>query len=119
MVRVCGVILAPKKHVNIALRSVYGIGRTRALKICEMAGVNPAEKVTDLPESAFTSIQKAIDELSYEVEGDLRRLVASAIKRLKDIKSYRGLRHRLRLPCRGQRTKTNAKTRKRAGSSSK
>jgi len=110
MIRVSGVILPPKKHIAIALRSIYGIGQTSALKICEQAGVQPSVKVSDLTEAMIVSIQKAVSEC--EVEGDLRRRVAMNIKRLRDIKCYRGLRHRRGLPCRGQRTKTNARTRK-------
>lgn len=110
MIRVSGVILPPNKHVGIALRSIYGIGRTRALLICEGAGVEPSVKVSDLQDDVVTLIQKTVAE--FEVEGDLRRRIAMNIKRLRDIKCYRGLRHRMGLPVRGQRTKTNARTRK-------
>lgn len=110
MVRVSGVILPPNKHVGIALRSVFGVGRTRALQICDAVGIAPSVKVVDLQEETANLIQKAVAE--FEVEGDLRRRIAMNIKRLRDIKCYRGLRHRMGLPVRGQRTKTNARTRK-------
>lgn len=110
MIRVAGVILPHNKHISIALRSVYGIGRTRALQICEKVGIKPSLKVSDISEDIATLIQKAVQE--FEIEGDLRRRIAMNIKRLRDIKCYRGLRHRVGLPVRGQRTKTNARTRK-------
>ena len=110
MIRIAGVILPQNKHISIALRSIYGIGRTRALQICEKVGITPAIKVADLEENIAALIQKAVQE--FEIEGDLRRRVAMNIKRLRDIKCYRGLRHRLGLPVHGQRTKTNARTRK-------
>lgn len=110
MIRVSGVILPPNKHISIALRSIYGIGKTRALKICKQVGIEPTVKVSDLTEEVVIFIQKTIGE--FEVEGDLRRRIAMNIKRLRDIKCYRGYRHRRGLPCRGQRTKTNARTRK-------
>lgn len=110
MVRISGVIMAPNKHVVIALRGVFGIGRTRALQICKDAGVETNVKISDLTEDTINKIQKVV--ASYEVEGDLRRRVAMNIKRLRDIKCYRGLRHRMGLPVHGQRTRTNARTRK-------
>ncbi len=110
MIRISGVILPPSKHISIALRSVYGVGKTRALQICKEAGINPAAKVSELAEDVTTAIQKVVNE--FEVEGDLRRRIAMNIKRLRDIKCYRGMRHRLGLPVRGQRTKTNSRTRK-------
>lgn len=110
MIRVAGVILPPKKHIKIALLSVFGIGLTRALQICQKIGLNPSTKVSDLTEQAIKSIQQVVAE--FQVEGDLRRKISMDIKRLKDIKCYRGLRHRRRLPVRGQRTKTNARTAK-------
>jgi small subunit ribosomal protein S13 len=120
MVRVCGVVLEPNKHINIALQNIYGIGRTRAYKICGELEINPAQKVKDIEESIFASIQKSIEAMGFEIEGDLRRRISLNIKRLKDIKCYRGNRHRLGLPVRGQNTKTNAKTcKKRRGSSKK
>lgn len=110
MIRISGVIMPPTKHIVIALRGVFGIGATRAKQVCEKVGVNPAMKVSELKDDVVTMLQKAVAE--FEVEGDLRRSVATNIKRLRDIKCYRGLRHRRNLPCRGQRTKTNARTRK-------
>jgi small subunit ribosomal protein S13 len=109
-IRISGVILAPNKHIRIALRSVYGIGNHRAMDICARAGIDPAIKVVNLKEDHATLIQEAVNQ--YEVEGDLRRRVAMDIKRLVDIKCYRGLRHKKGLPVRGQRTRTNARTRK-------
>ncbi len=109
-IRISGVILPPNKHVRIALRAVYGVGGHRAGVICKKAGLDPSIKVKDLQDDHATLIQAAVNE--YEVEGDLRRRVAMDIKRLVDIKSYRGLRHKKGLPVRGQRTKTNARTRK-------
>lgn len=113
MMRISGVILPPNKHIKIALRSVYGIGDTTAKRICSKVGIDPAEKVCNLDDSQATEIQQAVNE--YEVEGDLRRRVELNIKRLMDIKCYRGIRHRRGLPLRGQRTKTNARTRKGRG----
>jgi small subunit ribosomal protein S13 len=110
MIRVSGVILPPNKHISIALRSVYGIGRTRALQICDAVGIAASVKVSDIKEDMANLIQKAVAE--FEVEGDLRRRIAMNIKRLRDIKCYRGLRHRMGLPVHGQRTRTNARTRK-------
>lgn len=110
MIRVSGVILPPNKHICIALRSIFGIGRTRALQICQAAGIEPNVKVSAIQEEMANTIQKVVSE--FEVEGDLRRRIAMNIKRLRDIKCYRGLRHRMGLPVRGQRTKTNARTRK-------
>ena len=109
-IRISGVILPPHKHMRIALRAVYGIGNHHALAICSKVGLNPAVKVSELKEEQVTLIQAAVNQ--YEVEGDLRRRVAMDIKRLVDIKSYRGIRHKKGLPVRGQRTKTNARTRK-------
>ena len=109
MIRVSGVVL-PNKHISVALRSIYGIGKTRALEICAKIGVSPAAKVSEIQEDIANLLQKVIAE--YEVEGDLRRRIAINIKRLRDIKCYRGSRHRRNLPVRGQRTKTNARTRK-------
>jgi small subunit ribosomal protein S13 len=110
MIRVSGVIMPPNKHVVIALQSIFGIGRTRAIQICEAVGVEPSVKISALEEDTITSIQKAVTD--FEVEGDLRRRIAINIKRLRDIKCYRGLRHRMGLPVHGQRTRTNARTRK-------
>ncbi len=110
MIRVSGVIMPPNKHIGIALQSIFGIGRTRALQICNAVGVDAAVKVADIKDDVVTLIQKAAAE--FEVEGDLRRRIAINIKRLRDIKCYRGLRHRMGLPVHGQRTRTNARTRK-------
>jgi len=109
-IRISGVILPPNKHIRIALRSVYGIGSHRALEVCKKVGINPAKKVSELKDDYTTQLQEAVNQ--YEIEGDLRRRVAMDIKRLGDIKCYRGLRHKRGLPVRGQRTKTNARTRK-------
>lgn len=110
MIRIAGVILPQSKHISIALRSIYGIGRTRSLQICAKVGVEPSVKVSNIGDDVAALIQKAVQE--FEIEGDLRRRISMNIKRLRDIKCYRGLRHRMGLPVRGQRTKTNARTRK-------
>ncbi len=110
MIRVSGVIMPPNKHIGIALQAIFGIGHTRAWQICKSIGVAPSVKVVDLKDDVVAMLQKTITE--FEVEGDLRRRIAINIKRLRDIKCYRGLRHRMGLPVRGQRTKTNARTRK-------
>lgn len=109
-VRISGVIMAPNKHLRIALRGIFGIGNTRALQICEELSLDPTMKVNAIREDLFPKIQQAINR--FEVEGDLRRRISTNIKRLIDIKCYRGLRHKKGLPVRGQRTKTNARTRK-------
>ena len=111
MARINGVDLPREKRVEIGLTYIYGIGRTTATKVCEKAGVNPATRVRDLTEDEVTKLRDAIDE-SYTVEGDLRREVKQNIARLMEIGCYRGLRHRKGLPVRGQRTHTNARTRK-------
>lgn len=110
MARIAGVNLPVQKHVWVALTSIYGIGRTRALEICKAAGVESSTKVRDLTEPEVEQIRSEVARVS--VEGDLRREVAMNIKRLMDLGCYRGLRHRRGLPVRGQRTKTNARTRK-------
>lgn len=109
-IRIAGVILPPNKHLRIALRSIYGIGSHRALEICKKIGLDPAVKVLTLNDDHASLILGAVNE--YRVEGDLRREVSMNIKRLGDIKCYRGLRHKRGLPVRGQRTRTNARTRK-------
>ena len=111
MARIAGVDLPREKRVEIGLTYVYGIGRTSAKKILEATGINPDTRVKDLTEDEIGKIREAIDH-EYTVEGDLRREVALNIKRLVEIGSYRGIRHRKGLPVRGQRTKTNARTRK-------
>lgn len=110
MARIAGVNLPVQKHIWVALTHIYGIGRTRALQICESAGVAPDTKVRDLTEAEEEKVRQEIGRLS--VEGDLRREVSMNIKRLMDLGCYRGLRHRRGLPVRGQRTRTNARTRK-------
>ena len=111
MARIAGVDIPNNKRVEIALTYIYGIGRTSAKKILEETGINPDTRVKDLTEEEIGKIRDAIDA-NFTVEGDLRREVALNIKRLVEIGSYRGIRHRRGLPVRGQRTKTNARTRK-------
>ncbi|MGY6587900.1 MAG: 30S ribosomal protein S13 [Wenzhouxiangella sp.] len=110
MARIAGVNLPVQKHIWVALTHIYGIGRTRAYQICEATGVAPETKVRDLTEAEQEKLRQEIGK--YIVEGDLRREVAMSIKRLMDLGCYRGLRHRRGLPARGQRTRTNARTRK-------
>ena len=110
MARIAGVNLPVHKHVWVGLQSIYGIGRTRSKKICEVAGVEPTTKIRDLSEPEIERLRAEVGK--YVVEGDLRREVGMAIKRLMDLGCYRGLRHRRGLPVRGQRTLTNALTRK-------
>lgn len=110
MARIAGVDLPREKRVEIGLTYIYGIGRTSSNKILESAGVNPDIRVKDLSDEDVNKIRKAME--NYKVEGDLRRDVALNIKRLTEIGCYRGIRHRRGLPVRGQRTKTNARTRK-------
>ena len=111
MARIAGVDLPKDKRIEIALTYVYGIGRTTATKILEETGINPDIRVKDLTDEDEAKIRDIIDE-KYLVEGDLRRQTALDIKRLSEIGCYRGLRHRKGLPVRGQRSKTNARTRK-------
>ena len=110
MARIAGVNLPVQKHAWVALTHIYGIGRSRALEICEAANVASDTRIRDLSEPEVEAIRAEISKLS--VEGDLRREVAMNLKRLMDLGCYRGLRHRRGLPVRGQRTKTNARTRK-------
>ncbi len=110
MARIAGVDLPREKRVEIGLTYIYGIGRTSASKILEETGVNPDTRVKDLTDEDVAKLRAAID--NYTVEGDLRRDTALDIKRLMEIGCYRGLRHRKGLPVRGQRSKTNARTRK-------
>jgi len=110
MARIAGVNLPAQKHVWVGLQSIYGIGRTRSKKVCEAAGVTSTTKIRDLSEPEIDRLRLEVGK--YIVEGDLRREVGIAIKRLMDLGCYRGLRHRRGLPLRGQRTKTNARTRK-------
>jgi len=111
MTRIAGIDLPKGKRIEIALTYIYGIGRNNSRSILEEAGINFDRKSDELGEEDVSKIRKVIDE-SYPVEGDLRREVSMNIKRLMDMGSYRGLRHRKGLPLRGQRTHTNARTRK-------
>ena len=111
MARIAGVDLPRNKRMEIALTYIYGIGRTRAMEILTEAGVSPDTKTDVLADSEITAIRNIIDK-EHKVEGDLRRDISMSIKRLMDLGSYRGLRHRKGLPVRGQRTGTNARTRK-------
>ena len=111
MARIAGVDLPREKRIEIGLTYIYGIGRPTSNVILEKAGINPDTRVKDLTEEEAGRIRKIIDE-EYLVEGDLRREVSLNIKRLMEIGSYRGIRHRRGLPVRGQKTKTNARTRK-------
>jgi small subunit ribosomal protein S13 len=111
MARIAGVDLPREKRVEVALTYIYGIGLTSAQKTLEEAGVNPDTRVKDLTEEETVKIREVLDR-KYQVEGDLRREVALNIKRLSEIGCYRGIRHRRGLPVRGQKTKTNARTRK-------
>ena len=111
MARLAGVDLPAKKRAEIGLTYIYGIGRTRALSLCHRAGVNPATKVSDLTDDEVNRI-RTILEVEGSVEGDLRKELSMNIKRLIEMGAYRGLRHRRGLPVRGQRTHTNARTRK-------
>jgi len=111
MARIAGIDLPKEKHIEIALTYIYGIGRRLSNKILKLAAVNPNTRAKDLKEDEISRIA-AIIQKEYKVEGDLRREISQNIKRLIDIGSYRGLRHRKSLPVRGQRTRTNARTRK-------
>ena len=111
MARIAGVNLPNQKRLEIGLTYIYGIGPTSARKICSALDLSPDEKVKDLTDEEVTKLQRHIDE-QYQVEGDLRRERQQSIKRLIEIGAYRGIRHRRGLPVNGQRTKTNARTRK-------
>jgi small subunit ribosomal protein S13 len=111
MARIAGVDLPREKRVEISLTYIYGLGRTTSNEVLAKAGVNPDTRVRDLTEEEINKLREVIDR-DYKVEGDLRREESMNIKRLIEIGSYRGLRHRRGLPVRGQRTKTNARTRK-------
>ena len=111
MARIAGIDLPREKRIEIGLTYIYGIGRTSAQKILEMTGINPDIRVKDLTEDQESALREVIDK-HYTIEGDLRREVALNIKRLTEIGCYRGQRHRRGLPVRGQRSKTNARTRK-------
>ena len=111
MARIAGVDIPREKRVEVALTYIFGIGPTRAKAVLEVSGVNPDTRVKALTEAEITRLRDAVEK-SYKVEGDLKSEIGQNIKRLMDIGSYRGLRHRRGLPVRGQRTKTNARTRK-------
>jgi len=110
MARIAGVNVPDHKHAGVSLMSIFGVGRTTALKVCEAAGVNPATRMRLLSEADLDALRAEINKLT--VEGDLRRQVNMNIKRLMDLGCYRGMRHRRGLPVNGQRTRTNARTRK-------
>ena len=110
MARIAGINIPLNKHIVISLSSIYGIGNSRAQKICSAAGVAPETPVKDLAEPEVAKLRTAV--ASFVVEGDLRREISMNIKRLMDLGCYRGIRHRRGLPLRGQRTRTNARTRK-------
>lgn len=110
MARIAGINVPVNKHTDIALTAIYGIGRTRSRKICDASGIEPSRKIRDLTEAEVESLREAVGKFS--VEGDLRREVSMNIKRLMDLGCFRGIRHRRGLPLRGQRTRTNARTRK-------
>ena len=110
MARIAGINIPPHKHAEIGLTAIYGIGRTTAQKICEAAGIAYSKKIKDLSDTDLERIREEIGKIT--IEGDLRREMSINIKRLMDLGCYRGLRHRRGLPVRGQRTRTNARTRK-------
>lgn len=110
MARIAGVNIPAQKHTWVALTSIYGIGRSRALELCEMADIKPDVKVKELTDAEVEALRAEVGKIV--VEGDLRREVSMNIKRLMDLGAYRGMRHRRGLPVRGQRTRTNARTRK-------
>lgn len=110
MARIAGINIPTHKHIVMGLQSIFGIGDTRAKAICTELKLDPTTKVSNLAEDQLELIRAAVAK--FEVEGDLRRQIAMDIKRLKDLGCYRGIRHRKSLPLRGQRTKTNARTRK-------
>jgi small subunit ribosomal protein S13 len=110
MARIAGINIPVNKHAVIALQAIYGIGPTRAKSICAVAQVPPDRKIRDLDETQVDTLRAEVAK--YAVEGDLRREVSMSIKRLMDLGCYRGMRHRRGLPLRGQRTRTNARTRK-------
>ena len=110
MARIAGINIPDHKHAVIALTAIYGVGRTRAKSICAEAGVAEDVKIKELSEAQIENLREQVAK--FTVEGDLRREISMSIKRLMDLGCYRGLRHRKGLPCRGQRTRTNARTRK-------
>ena len=110
MARIAGINVPVNKHTEIALTSIFGIGRSSAKKICDASGIAPDRKIRDLTEAEVETLRTAVG--TFTIEGDLRREVSMNIKRLMDLGSYRGIRHRRGRPLRGQRTRTNARTRK-------
>jgi len=110
MARIAGINIPMNKHISIGLTHIFGVGRTRSKECCVLAGVNPTTKVKDLTEAEIAALRSQIAK--WQVEGDLRREVSMNIKRLMDLGTWRGMRHREGLPLRGQRTRTNARTRK-------
>ena len=110
MARILGVDIPNGKKIKTALTYIYGIGDSRALEICQKANVDPEKRTSDLTDAELAAIREVGNK--FTLEGDLRREVAMNIKRLQEINSYRGMRHKRNLPCRGQRTKTNARTRR-------
>ncbi len=110
MARIAGINIPDNKHLHVALTYIYGIGKSRALEICNNTGLQPHTKVRELTEEQLDKLRSAMG--NFEIEGDLRREVSMNIKRLLDLGCYRGIRHRRGLPVRGQRTQTNARTRK-------
>jgi small subunit ribosomal protein S13 len=110
MARIAGINIPVHKHAVIALTSIYGVGRTRSQKICDAAGIDQNRKIKELTEAEIESLRGQVAQ--FTIEGDLRREVSMNIKRLMDLGCFRGIRHRRSLPVRGQRTKTNARTRK-------
>lgn len=112
MARIAGVNVPDKKRIPIALTYIHGIGMTSAFKICEKLNIDVQTRMGQISEDDLSRVRAEVDSSAYKIEGDLRREVSMNIKRLMDMKCYRGLRHRLGLPVRGQRTSTNARTRK-------
>ncbi len=110
MARIAGVNIPNHQHTSIALTAIFGVGRVRARKICDAASISYATKVKDLTDAQMDKLREEVGK--FTIEGDLRREVTMSIKRLMDLGCYRGVRHRKGLPCRGQRTRTNARTRK-------
>jgi small subunit ribosomal protein S13 len=110
MARIAGINIPEHKHAEIALTAIYGIGRKTATQLCQQTNIEPSTKISALSEAELEALRNAIAQLT--VEGDLRRDITMNIKRLMDLRCYRGIRHRKGLPLRGQRTKTNARTRK-------
>lgn len=110
MARIAGINIPPQQHAEIGLTAIYGIGRSRARAILDQCGIEYSKKIKDLSDAELERIRDAVSKIT--VEGDLRREIQLSIKRLIDLGTYRGMRHRKGLPCRGQRTRTNARTRK-------